>query len=121
MTARSMSCPCAASSRSRFATKTPRSGSSGPGYICETSRIRRRASAVGDLQDPEAHLVARPFTPEHVARSRGDRMTRVASVHPLPEVVEAREAHADAGLRVDRLRERVGVLPAEVPARDVQE
>ena len=38
-TARSISCPRARSSRSRFATKTPRSGSSGPGYIWETSRI----------------------------------------------------------------------------------
>src|SRR5581483_11840493 len=36
----SSSCPRATSSRSSTATKTPRSGSSGPGYICETSRIR---------------------------------------------------------------------------------
>ena len=39
-TARSISCPRARSSCSRFATKMPRSGSRGPGYICETRRIR---------------------------------------------------------------------------------
>src|SRR4029077_20516005 len=39
-TARSTSCPRASSASSRSRTKTPRSGASGPGYICETSRIR---------------------------------------------------------------------------------
>jgi len=39
-TARATVCPRASSSRSRPATKTPRSGASGPGYICETRRMR---------------------------------------------------------------------------------
>src|SRR5207248_6149054 len=49
-TASRISCPRAVSARSTCATKLPRSGSSGPGYICETSRIRIRPAALGALR-----------------------------------------------------------------------
>ena len=76
--------------------------------------VRRR-----DLKQAEAHLVGRPLAPQHVARREwlaGDDGLRAT------RVVEA-AAHADrvAGVRIDGMLEVVGVLPVEVPVRDVQQ
>src|SRR4029079_14794897 len=43
----SISCPRSASSRSTCATNVPRSGASGPGYICATSRMRTGTAYAG--------------------------------------------------------------------------
>src|SRR5687768_13860273 len=94
------------------ATKVPSVGAAGPGYICETSRMRTRArSAAGDLQDSEAHLVGRSLAPEDVARLSG----------PERRVVAARDPHDVAGLRRDGLLEQVGGLPVEAPPRDLEQ
>src|SRR5689334_20858690 len=45
-TASSISCPRSRSASSSWRTNTPRSGSSGPGYICETRRMRNGATLV---------------------------------------------------------------------------
>ena len=45
-TARARSCPRAARPASSSATNVPRSGASGPGYICETSRMRTVSDTV---------------------------------------------------------------------------
>ncbi len=83
----------------------------------------RRGGSAGalparDLEDPEAHLVGRSLSPEDVARRRRHA---VAAVCSLADVVAARDAHDVAGLRLDRTRQGVRVLPVEVPARDVEQ
>src|SRR5512132_4624244 len=50
MTARSTSWPRRRSSSSICCTNTPRSGSSGPGYICETRWMRKALGAHGAVE-----------------------------------------------------------------------
>ena len=67
-TARAIVCPRVSSACSRSATNVPSAGAPSPRYICETSRIRIERSLPGrHLDEPEAHLVARPLAPEDVA------------------------------------------------------
>src|SRR6266571_2800542 len=48
-TASSTAWPRATSSRSTCATNVPRSGAAGPGYICETSRMRTGPAYAGPV------------------------------------------------------------------------
>ena len=85
-TARSSSWPRSTSARSSWATKTPRSGSSGPGYICETSRILTARA----LRVVHAELLA-----QHVAdlADRAARPQRLAHRREQVPVAPRRLAH----------------------------
>src|SRR5207302_6706749 len=52
-TASSISCPRSRSACSSCATNEPRSGSDGPGYICETRRIRTRRTLCSAAEHAE--------------------------------------------------------------------
>ena len=109
-TARAIVCPRASSACSRSATNVPSAGAPGPGYICETSRIRIERSLPGrHLDEPEAHLVARPRP-----RGRGaPRRSAVSCRHVTRST--------SPGSAADRAFERVGRLPVEAPARDLEQ
>src|SRR3954451_20172890 len=73
----------------------------------------------GGLKKPETHLVGRPLAPEDVPRRH---LLPVDERLALPRVVEAaRDGQRVADVRVDGLLQVVGVLPVELPARDVQQ
>src|SRR5205085_3821114 len=99
-TARSSSCPRATSSRSSCATNGPRSGASGPGYICETSRMRTAPAYAGtDIPAPPPERRRR-----NAALFREELRHRL---HLLP-IGGVREV-AEAELRLERREERVVV------------
>ena len=123
VTTRSMSCPRAASARSMPWTNTPRSGSSGPGYICETRRIFTQTCAAARVVRAEhvAQLVAdladggprrsasriggsRFASPSATAAHLGERLRRLVGV-PLG-------AHLRRPLELPPLR--LGVEPVQL-------
>src|SRR5581483_7916818 len=98
----------AATARARTAAGSPCSRSAASSASSRARTARTLSSSIGDLQEPEAHLVGRSFAPEDVA-------LRAAVVET------AADADRVACRRVDRPLEVVRVLPVEVPARDVQQ
>src|SRR3954464_12512935 len=89
-TASASSCPRAASACSSPWTKTPRSGSSGPGYICETRRIRTA---------PLCHEAPDRFGTLGTASG-------AASVVGAPLLAQNAAELADGALRAERLAQR---------------
>ena len=95
-TASSISWPRSRSARSPCATKAPRSGSSGPGYIWETSRIRIAVSAarVRGRARPTRRAGRRRSRRSCSARAARRASGRAGSRVPRPR--RARAASADA-------------------------
>src|SRR5471032_3162509 len=94
-TARSISCPRSRSARSSWATNVPRSGSSGPGYICETSRIRMEKTLSGAVEGARAVVLA-PLAAKHAAdlTDRAACAQRVPHRHEQILGTRRRAAHA---------------------------
>ena len=116
--------------RPRGSRRRPR----GPGHSALGTSVRREGSAcraaivtpassrwlpARDLQDSEAHLVGRPLAPEDVAPRR--LRHAVATVEALAHVMPAGDPNDVTGLRLDRIGERVGVLPVGSPSAGCRE
>ena len=109
-TASSISCPAPRSARPPGATNVPRSGSSGPGYICETTRMR-----IGSSRQREERV--RSYSP-HSSR-RTPQISPIGAARaqaPAHRREQVRIAPGGAADGVERVCRRRGV-PLRAHAR----